>query len=183
MSLERLLNPIKRKIFLMVGKAILTAVNNEGKSGFHDSGTRANPQRVTMNWFGQLTDIERSQPYGFETYPVADTAKAILLSPDGSRSNAFVIMVQDDEYRPTDLSEGASCQYDKDDARVLCSGGKVAIGNKTASVELLQLIDDILTELQKTVDLGGTASTGTLFKINPALLLIQQKLAQIKGSL
>jgi len=115
MNLERLLNPIKRKLFLLIGKAILTKVNNVGKTGFHDSGTRANPQRVDMNWFGQLTDIERSQPYGFETYPVADTAKCILLSPDGSRSNTFVIMVQDDEYRPTDLSEGDTCLYGKND--------------------------------------------------------------------
>ena len=183
MNFERILAPIKHKIFLLVGKAILTAVNNEGKTGFHDSGTRANPQRVSMNWFGQLTDIERAQPYGFETYPKADTAKAILLSLDGSRSNAFVIMVQDDEYRPTDLVEGAVCVYDKDDARIQCSDGKVALGNKTEAVEFLDLFDQLLDELQKPVDLTGTASTGKLFKIEAALIAIQADLAKIKGTL
>ena len=182
-DLTRFLNPIKRQIFLLIGKAILTKVNNVGKTGFHDSGTRPNPQRIDINWFGQLTDIERAQPYGFETYPKADTAKCVLVSPDGSRSNAFVIMVQDDEYRPTDLIEGDVCLYDKDDARIKCSGGKVAIGNKDNGNELLDLFDKLLTELLKPVDLTGTASTGKLFKIETALQDIQAKLATIKGTI
>ena len=133
-DLTRFLNPIKRQIFLLIGKAILTAVNNEGKTGFHDSGTRANPQRVSMNWFGQLTDIERTQPYGFETYPKADTAKCVIVSPDGSRSNAFVIMIQDDEYRPTDLAESDVCLYNKDDLRVWLEGTKLRIKGATGGV-------------------------------------------------
>lgn len=126
-DLARILDPIKRKIFLLIGKALLTAINNEGKVGTYDSGSRANPQRLTMNWFGQLTDIERSQPFGFETYPVVGTSKAVLLNPDGARSNVFCIMVQDDAYRPTDLSEGEVCIYDKDDNRIWIKNGKLHI--------------------------------------------------------
>ena len=59
--------------------------------------------------------------------------------------------------------------------------GKISLKNDASGNELLDLIDQLLTELQKTVDLGGTASTGTLFKINPALAEIQTKLATIKA--
>ena len=190
----------KRKLFLMVGKALLTAVNNVGKSGFHDSGTRANPQRVTMNWYGQLTDVERSQPYGFETYPVAGddtTAKAILLSPDGSRSNAFVVMVQDDEYRPTDLTEGASCQYDNNDGRHTIAGGKHAIGNKDTGKEFLAMMDDHLTEIITSLTFirdtitfsnggGPTGPPSNAALITPritALEAIQTDLQSIKGTI
>jgi hypothetical protein len=60
----------------------------------------------------------------------------------------------------------------------LKNDGKLQIGNGTD--ELLSLFDELLTELQKTVDLTGVASTGTLFKINPALANIQSRLGNIK---
>lgn len=110
-DLTRFLNPIKRKFFLLIGKALLTAVNNSGKVGYYDSGNRKNPQRLTMEWFGQLTDIERSQSYGFETYPIVGTAKVVLVSPDGARGNTFAVMVQDDEHRPIDGIEGETIHY------------------------------------------------------------------------
>jgi len=115
MSLQRLLNPIKRKLYTMVGKALLTAVNNSGETGFYPAGDRKNPQRLNMNWLGLLTDVERAQPYGFETYPIPKTAVNRLLAPDGSRSNAYVFMVQDDDYRPTDGGEGDVIAYGKND--------------------------------------------------------------------
>lgn len=60
----------------------------------------------------------------------------------------------------------------------LTNQGKISIGNGVD--ELLSLFNDLLTELQKTVDSPGASSTGTLFKINPALAIIQSKLSNIK---
>lgn len=114
-DLQRYLNPIRRKLYMMMGKALLTAVNNSGEVGFYAAGDRKNPQRLNMDWLGTLTDIERAQPYGFESYPIVGTAKNIILAQDGSRQNAFVVMVQDDEYRPTDGSEGDTIFYGKND--------------------------------------------------------------------
>lgn len=130
-DLQRFLHPIKQKIFYLVGKALLTAINNSGETGFYSSGGRANPQRVSMDWFGKLTDIERSQPYGLETYPVVGTAKAVLLSPDGTRSNAFAVLVQDDEYRPTDGASGDVILYNSSDVRVWLDGDVVKIKANT----------------------------------------------------
>jgi phage gp45-like len=134
MNIANIINPIKRKLFYLVGKSLLTAINNEGKTGFYDSGTRANPQRISTNWFGNLTDIERSQPFGLETHPIIGTSKGVYLSPDGSRSNVFCIMIQDDEYRPTDIASGDTCLYNSDDLRVWLEGGKLRIKGATANV-------------------------------------------------
>lgn len=70
-------------------------------------------------------------------------------------------------------------ELDGNAVRILVKSGiKISIGNGTD--ELLSLFDDLLTELQKSVDLAGAASTGTLFKINPALAVIQSKLSNLK---
>ena len=193
-DITKLLNPIKRKIYLLIGRAILTAVNNTGKVGFHDSGSRKNPQRVQVTGLAgeTLTDLDRFQEYGFETYPKTGTAEAVLISPDGTRANAFIVMIQDNEYRPDDLNEGDSCQYDADNARVLCSGGKIAMGNPDQTLtstpsggkaEAMEIIDRLFTLLQGDVNLGGAASGTKLITALPELAKLQTDWNKIKGAL
>lgn len=193
-DVAKLLSPIKRKIYLLIGRAILEAVNNEGKTGFHDSGSRANPQRVQVTGLVNetLTDIDRFQEYGFETYPIADTAEAVLISPDGTRANSFVIMIQDNEYRPTDLLAGDSCQYDHKNARMLCRDGKLAMGNPDQTLtstpsggkaEAFEIIDRLFTLLQSDVNLGGAASGTKLITALPELAKLQADWNKIKGVL
>lgn len=187
------LNSIKTKFFLLIGKALLTAVNSTGAVGYYPAGSRKNPQRVSVNWLGTMTDIEHAQPYGFESYPAVGTAKAVILCPDGARSNAFVMMVQDDEHRPDDLSEGDSCQYDKDNARILCSGGKIAMGNPDQTLtstpsggkaNAMEIVDRLFTLLQGTLNLGGVASMTTFLPtVNAELAKLQVDWNKIKGSL
>ena len=192
-NFERLLNPIKRKLFLLIGRALITAVNEKGESGFYPSGDRKDPQRVDVDWYGTLRDLEHPEPFGFAANPVKGTSEAIILSPDGSRSNAIVIMVQDTAFRPNDLPAGGSVQYDDSDGRHTIVGGKHAIGKKdtpmtstppAADTELLELCDRILTVLQGTLTLPGD-TTGTTF-VTAALAelaKIQADLGNIKGSL
>jgi phage baseplate assembly protein V len=199
---SRLIAPIQRKIYLMLGRAILTAVNHSGQSGFYSGGSAKDPQRIQVGMLKNetLTDIEHWQEYGFASYPKTGTAEALIACIDGIRDNAHAVCVRDNEYRPDDLVEGDSCIYDSDGARVRCTGGeveiedisdgkvsvaggKVALGNTSSSIELLDLLDQLLTLLQGSVDLGGTASTGTLSLILGDLATLQTDLGQIKGSL
>ena len=185
-DITKLLNPIKRKIYLLVGRAILTAVNNTGKVGFHDSGSRKNPQRVQVTGLAgeTLTDLDRFQEYGFEAYPKTGTAEAVLVSPDGTRANAFIIMIQDNEYRPTDGREGESIQYDDKDARMSCYDGKIALGNKTQAVELLDLMDQILTALQSlTIQDKGDPPVQSPLNNAATFGTIQTELTKIRGTL
>ena len=59
------------------------------------------------------------------------------------------------------------------------SGTKIKIGNGPA--ELVGMFDELLTLLQGTVDLAGTASTGTNSQILTQLSTLQTKLGQIKA--
>lgn len=99
-------------------------------------------------------------------------------------SMAFKVFTSiNDQIPKEDLAAGERLFYSDDGlvikARIyLTKDGKIGIGNGTD--ELIDLFYQTLTELQKTVDLSGAASTGTLFKINPALATIQSKLANIK---
>lgn len=189
----------------MAGRAILTAINNEGATGHHASGGRSNPQRVQVTGLQSetLTDVERFQEFGLETYPVGGaTAEAVLLSPDGARDNAFVVVIQDKEYRPIDLSEGDVCLYGikdvdaqlhrllmksngtievktTEDFTVLVpSGKKLSLGNGTD--EILDILDQLFTKLQGNVDQPGAASTGTLSLILADLATLQTKLQNLK---
>jgi len=57
-------------------------------------------------------------------------------------------------------------------------GNKIELGNGT--VELLDLIDQLLTLLQGSVDAAGSSSTGTNSLINAQLAMLQTSLGQIK---
>ena len=59
-NLRRLLAPIERRIFLMLGRALLTAINNSEKT-----------QKLQMTVLADetVTGVERFQDYGFESYP------------------------------------------------------------------------------------------------------------------
>lgn len=102
-GLERLLLPIKRKVFLLIGRAILTAVNNSEKT-----------QKIQVTGLKgeNITDIERLQNYGFESYPVVGSSEAAILFINGNRSQGLALVVHDREYRPTDLKSGDVCVYD-----------------------------------------------------------------------
>jgi len=118
--LDRLLNPIKKKIFLMIGRAIVTHIENSGLT-----------QRVQIIPLANevCSDVERPQPYGLETYPwhmsENKTAKkfegsdddklaeseAVVLFQGGDRSKGLVILISDRYYRPTDLAQGEVAIY------------------------------------------------------------------------
>lgn len=124
--------------------------------------------------------IEELHIPGFQYRPTANSRPFVARVTDAWK----ICLGIDDFITKESLLEGERLFYADLNgiitARIhLKSDGKIIIGNGTE--ELIDLIDQLLTELQKTVDLGGAASTGTLFKINPALAIIQTKLSTIKG--
>ena len=102
---KRLIRPIQNKIFLLLGRAILTAVNN--------SESTQKIQIVALS--GEvITDIERFQEYGFESYPL-EGAEVFAGFINGNRDNGIVLCVHDRRYRPTDLAEGEVAVYTDED--------------------------------------------------------------------
>ena len=120
----KFIDPIKRKIYLMIGRAILTAVNNTGKTQMI---------QVTGLKDETISDIERMQEYGFETYPKTDS-EATINFINGNRDHGLVICISDRRYRPTDLTEGDTRHYDYRGNKITCKSTGIEIecknGNK-----------------------------------------------------
>lgn len=126
---KRLIAPISKKIFLLLGRGILKAINNS-------EGTQK-IQVVVLD--GEIiTDVERFQEYGFETYPLSDSEifGAFL---NANRGHGIVLCVHDRRYRPTDLSEGDVRQYDYRGNKITCKNTGIEIeclnGNKIEMIE------------------------------------------------
>lgn len=116
--INSMMERINRKIFLLLGRALLTLVNNTGQTGYYASGGRQSPQRLQVSALSgeRLSDVERFQEYGMETHPVIGSAEAYIACQDGSRDNAVILCVQDKEYRPIDLLQGEVCLYTFNDS-------------------------------------------------------------------
>jgi phage baseplate assembly protein V len=134
---SKFIDPIKRKVYLMIGRAILTAVKNTGKTQMI---------QVTGLKDETISDIERMQEYGFETYPKTDS-EATINFINGNRDQGLIICVSDRRYRPTDLSEGEVRVYDY-------LGSKITL-KKTGIIEMS---GNAGTALEKIV-LGETLKT------------------------
>ena len=70
-----------------------------------------------------ITDVDRVQPIGLETYPSVDgNGEVIILFPNGNRDNGIAINIGNRSKRPKDLSAGDTTLYDENDNRVDLSG-------------------------------------------------------------
>jgi phage baseplate assembly protein V len=112
----RMIKPYARKIWLMIGRGIITGVDNSKKY-----------QRVALTALKDevITDVERPQPYGLDTYPPNDS-EATILFPNGERDRGLVICIGNIDYRPTTkLQSGEVMVYDKDQNHVHLKTGNV----------------------------------------------------------
>jgi len=171
---KRLIAPIQRKIFLLLGRALLTAVNNS-------EGTQKIQITVLNN--ETITDVERMQEYGFETYPFTG-AEVMTLFLNGNRDHGIAVCVHDRRYRPKDLVEGEVCMYTDEDQEtdghrvhlkrgqivevdgkqlIVNSGTSVTVNAPLATVNAPQTIVNALTQIQlNTPSLIAGPTTGGL---------------------
>lgn len=104
--LDRILRPIKNKLYNIIGRAILTALDNSGKT-----------LKAQVQVFGTETfdGIDVLQNYGFESLAdAADNDNEVLLSSiGGNRVMSTATAVHNREHRPKDLAAGESKVYTK----------------------------------------------------------------------
>ena len=105
---KRLIQPLKNKIFLSLGRAVLKLVDNSQKT-----------QNIQVLALADetISDIERFQEYGFETYPLTE-AEVFIAFLNGNRDHGIALCTHDRRYRPTDLSEGEVCFYTDEDTTI-----------------------------------------------------------------
>jgi phage baseplate assembly protein V len=98
---HRTVTKLKHKIFLSVGRGIVSAINNSGKT-----------QRCQLQALANeiLAGVDRYQEYGLETFPKTD-AEFLAVFPGGNRDQGVIVCVHDRRYRPTNLASGEVMVY------------------------------------------------------------------------
>lgn len=133
---QRAIKPLKDRVLSMIGRAIITAVN--------DSGDLQSLQIKVMAG-ESMEKIARFQEFGFSSNPPSGT-EGILLALGGNRENAVIIATEHRAFRFKSLQSGESILYTDD--------GTTIHLKKNGEIELK-------TSLKVTID-----APDTLFKGN-----------------
>jgi phage baseplate assembly protein V len=100
-AVQKIMAPVMRRVRLMVGLAVLSALNDAHKM-----------QRAQVKLLaGEVRDgADRYQNYGHTSVPLAG-AEGVFLAVGGNRDRGVLVAVDDRRYRPTGLAAGESCLY------------------------------------------------------------------------
>jgi phage baseplate assembly protein V len=130
----KLIEKIKKKLFLIIGRGILALVESASEK----------TMKIQIDGLSgeTITDVERLQEYGFESYP--EQGEVVILSPGGNRDQAVCIKVHDRENRPKTLNAGEVCVWNKAGQTILltstqvliCAGNESFIKGDTAKTEM-----------------------------------------------
>lgn len=123
-GIKRLISPLERRIKLVVGRCVLTAINDSKKMQLNQISVMA----------GEAYEgVERFQEYGFTSVPLP-SCEAIALFHSGNRENGVVIATDDRRYRLKDLGAGDVALYtDKGDfIKISSADRKVSIQSEEA---------------------------------------------------
>jgi len=104
-DLARLVAPLKRRIMLAAGRAVLRLIDDASKI-----------QRVQMEALeGEIHDqVERFQHYGFSSRPHPG-GETVFVAVGGIRGHSIAVADDDGRYRPRDLETGEVCLYTDED--------------------------------------------------------------------
>ncbi len=120
-----MLEPLRSRVQLMVGRAILKVVDDAGAI-----------QRVQMAALAnELLEAERIQQYGFSSVPLQG-AEAVFLAVGADRGHAVVVATDDRRYRPRDLKAGEVCLYNNRGAFIRLDKD----GNVTTSAPVVTIV-------------------------------------------
>jgi phage baseplate assembly protein V len=121
---------LKNKIYLLIGRGVLTAINNSGKT-----------QKIQVKALHNetITDIDRVQPWGLETYPSIDgNSEVVIVFPNGNRDKGIAIAIGNREDRPKTLNPGETTIYDKNgnEIKLTATGIEIKLGPTCLELKL-----------------------------------------------
>jgi phage baseplate assembly protein V len=117
----RLIEPLRRRVALMLTRAVVNVVND---------ALKLQGVQVGMG-DGEARDYERIMQYGFTGVPLAG-AEAVVVCIDGNRDHGVVIAVDDKRYRLKGLAGGEVAMYtDQGDKIHIKRGGTILVEAST----------------------------------------------------
>lgn len=100
--IDRLVAPLRRRVRLMISRAVLSAVNDAG-------GIQLVQVKLLA---GEVRDgVERMQDYGFTSVPKPG-AEGVMACVSGDRDHGIVVVMDDRRYRLKWLASGEVALYD-----------------------------------------------------------------------
>jgi phage gp45-like len=140
---------LSKKIMLLFGRGGVTNIDNS------DSGA----QKIQASLFDgeSISDIERYQEYGLETYIPIENSESVILFFNGNRNanRAISICSHNRKYRPNDLQSGEVCLYSKDSLKT----NKNRITIKPTNDIIIETVLGDKIEIKNTGIINITASS------------------------
>jgi len=147
---KRLIRPLANKVFLLLGRAVLKAIDNSEST-----------QKIQVLALADetISDIERFQSYGIDSYPLAE-AEVFLGFLNGNRDHGIAIIVHDRRYRPQYLASGEVILYNyENNPDSATSGDQHHIRMKAGrTIEIKSNKIDTELDDDKTEQIGGNWS-------------------------
>lgn len=140
----RFVAPIKRRLSLVVGRAILQAISD-------DTGLQI--LRLSLGKDETIEGVERIQNYGFSSVPDAG-AEVVVLCVGGNRGQAIAVGVDDSRERKKGLQAGDVAVYRKGGDFILLkssgieihSSGSVVVDAPTVNLSNAGTLKALITE-------------------------------------
>jgi phage baseplate assembly protein V len=113
--INKLTEDVRQRARLMVGRAILAAVNDSGAIQTAQADCLADETHA---------DVERVQEYGFTSVPLPG-AEAVLVFQGGNRDHGLIIAVDDRRYRLKGLQGGEVALYTDEGDSIILKRGRI----------------------------------------------------------
>lgn len=147
-AVTRLMQPLQRRVLLMVGRAVIEAVNDQ-------PGVQL-VNHTALN--GEVKDgDERFQEYGFTSKPFPG-AEDIFICVGGNRDHAIVIACEDKRYRLKGMADGEVALYDDQGQKVHLKRNGIAV---ESPVNILLKTDGILRLDADGIEIHGRSYVQT----------------------
>ncbi|HEX7124677.1 MAG TPA: phage baseplate assembly protein V [Thermodesulfobacteriota bacterium] len=158
-AIRAVTDPLRRRILLMVSRAIVRVVDDSG-------GLQV--VQVTALAGEVLDGVTRVQVYGLTSHPHSE-AEGVLVCVGGTRSHGLLVTVDDRRYRPRGLAAGEVCLYTDEGDRIHLRRGRIIAVTAGAKVQVtapeVEVVADTkvaltspLVEVSGNLTVGGTAA-------------------------
>ena len=125
-AIQKLTEGLRGKVQLMIGRAILTAID--------DGGAIQTAQAQLLA--DEVQDgAERIQQYGFSSVPLAG-AEGVLVFVGGNRDHGLIIATDDRRHRKSGLQPGEVCLYTDEGDSIVLNRGRIVRITAGAQVEV-----------------------------------------------